>query len=70
MQLPKWAGCCLGGLIGVVPMMGISLLQGDRVHCAEPRHSLEVVQSMGSDCVGVPFSTENPPTLSSEFLEN
>ena len=50
MQLPKWAGCCLGGLIGMVPMMGISLLQGEQVQCAEPRHSIDVVQAVSAAC--------------------
>ena len=50
MQIPKWVWCCVGGLIGVVPMMGATILDRNPVQCVNQDSSGERVTVIASDC--------------------
>lgn len=50
MQIPKWVWCCLGGLVGMVPMMGATFLNMDQVTCQNHDFAGDVVKTIGSEC--------------------
>ena len=50
MQIPKWVWCCMGGLIGVVPMIGATVLERNQVQCVNQDSSGEGGRVIASDC--------------------
>ena len=60
MQIPKWAWCCIGGLVGVLPMMGATLLSGEQIQCVEHNSPNDVTQSVSPECDRVHHSPETP----------
>ena len=50
MQIPKWIWCCVGGLIGVVPMMGATILDRNPVQCVNQDSFGERMMVSASDC--------------------
>lgn len=51
MKLPKWAWCGLGGLVAVLPMMGMSLLsEHQQIQCQGGDRPSQSVASYDENC--------------------